>query len=97
MLRKWKRVNVDEKGQNLSGDFQHECGKMHTEILLGVQWYAMCIFLFLRFYDFFKGFAHIYIFIKKLGPLLLYLTYELAQIFMNVNRTEVLLFKQVNK
>ena len=54
-------------------------------------------FSILRFYDFFKGFAHIYIFLKKLGPLLLYLTYELAQIFMNVNRTDVLLFKQVNK
>ena len=32
-------------------------GKMHAQILLGVQWWVMCIFLFLRFYNFVKGIA----------------------------------------
>ena len=36
---------------------------------------VMCIFLFLRFYDFIKGIARIYlVFLKKLRPLFLYLT-----------------------
>ena len=40
--------------QALSGVFQCVCGKMHTKILLGVQWCAICIFLFLKFYNFYK-------------------------------------------
>ena len=41
---------------------------------------------------------HIYIiFIKMLGPVVLYLTYELVQIFISFKRNDASLFKQVNK
>ena len=54
----------------------------------------MCIFLFIRFYNFIKQIVHIYtVFLKKVRPLFLYLTYELDQIFKTLNRTEVSLFK----
>ena len=50
----------------LSGDFQHVHGKIHTQIPLGMRWCTMCIFLFLRFYNFIKGIACINIvFLKK--------------------------------
>ena len=62
------------------------------------KWCAICIFLFLRFYNFIKGFVHIYIIsLKELQLLFLYLTYELAQTFITFNRTDVSLFKQTNK
>ena len=84
--------------QTLSGDFQHACGKMQAYVPLSVRWCAMCIFVFLRFYNFIKGIVHINIvFLKMLGPLLLYLTYELFWIFITFNRTDVWLFKQVNE
>ena len=41
--------------QALSGDFQCACGKMHAQILLGVRWCVMSIFLFLKLYNFNKG------------------------------------------
>ena len=52
-------------GQALSGDFQRACGKMHTQILLGVQWCAMSIFLCLKFYNFIKGIMCIHSIFKK--------------------------------
>ena len=51
--------------QALSGDFQRVCGKMHAQILLGVRWCAMSIFLFLKFYNFIKGIMHIHSIFKK--------------------------------
>ena len=39
----------------------------------------------------------IIVFLKKLRPLLLYLTYSLVQIFISFNKTDVPIFKQVNK
>ena len=51
--------------QALSGDFQAACGKIHVQILLGVQWCAMPIFLFLKSYDFIKGIMHIHSTFKK--------------------------------
>ena len=47
--------------QVLSGDFQHESGKLHAKIRLSVQWFVMCIFLFLRFNNFIKGIVRTYI------------------------------------
>ena len=61
--------------QALSGDFQHTCGKMHVQILLGVRWCAMSIFLFLIFCNFIKGIMHIVVFLKNLRPMFLYFTY----------------------
>ena len=53
--------------QALSGDFQQARGKMHMQILLGMRWCAMCIFLFLKLYSFIKGIMPIYIvFFKNL-------------------------------
>ena len=46
--------------QAYSGDFQRACGKLHMQIVLGVQWYAMSIFLFLKFYSFIKGIMRIH-------------------------------------
>ena len=51
--------------QALSGDFQCACGKMHAQILLGMQWSAMSIFLFLKFYSFIKGILRIHSIFKK--------------------------------
>ena len=49
---------------------------MHAEKLLGMQWCAMCIFLFIKFYNFVKVIVCIYIvFLKEIRPLFLYLTY----------------------
>ena len=63
-----------------------------------MRWGVMCIFLFLRFYNFTEGILCIYIiFLKKLRPLLLYLTYKLVQLFIAFNRTDKSLFKQVIK
>ena len=42
-------ANRVQQIQALSGDFQRKCGKMH---LLGIGWCAICILLFLRFYNF---------------------------------------------
>ena len=58
------------------GDFEHAGGKMQSKILLGVQWCAISIFLFLMFYNFLKGTMHTYIvFLKNLRPMFLYFTY----------------------
>ena len=51
--------------QALSGDFQHVCGKMHAQILLGVRWCVMSIFLFLKFYNFIKGIISIHSIFRK--------------------------------
>ena len=51
--------------QALSGDFQCKCGKMHAQVLLGVQWCVMSIFLFLKFYNFIKGIKCIHSIFKK--------------------------------
>ena len=52
--------------QALSGDFQHAYGKMYVWIPLGVRRCAMCILLFLKFYNFIKGIMRIYVvFLKK--------------------------------
>ena len=49
---------------------------MHVEKLLDMQWCAMCIFLFIKFYNFVKVIVCIYIvFLKETRPLFLYLTY----------------------
>ena len=61
--------------QALSEDFWGARGKMHTQILLGVWWCVMCIFLFLKCYNFIKGIMHMYtVFLKNLSHVfLLYL------------------------
>ena len=51
--------------QALSGDFQCAYGKMHVQILLGVWWCVMSIFLFLKFYNFIKGIMRIHSIFKK--------------------------------
>ena len=51
--------------QAFSGDFQRACGKMHAQILLGMRWCAMSIFLFLKFYHFNKGIMRICSIFKK--------------------------------
>ena len=51
--------------QALSRDFQCTCGKMHVQILLGMRWCAMSIFLFLKFYNFIKGIMRIHSIFKK--------------------------------
>ena len=51
--------------ETLSGDFQYACGKMHPQILLGVWWCAMFIFLLLKFYNFIEGIMHIHSIFKK--------------------------------
>ena len=51
--------------QALSGDFQHSYGKMHAQILLGVRWCVMPMFLFLKLYNFNKGIICIYSIFKK--------------------------------
>ena len=49
---------------------------MHVEKLLGMQWCVMCIFLFIKFYNFVKVIVCIYIvFLKEIRPLFLYLPY----------------------
>ena len=56
----------------------------------------MCISLFLRFYNFIEEIVQIYmVYLKKLRPLVLYLTYQLVQIFITLNRTNVSLFKKL--
>ena len=62
--------------QALSGDFQHVCGKKHKLILLGMRWCVMSVFLFLKFYNFFKGIMQIYIvFPKNLRQMPLFFIY----------------------
>ena len=57
----------------------------------------MCIFLFLRFCNFIKVIVGIYIvFLKKLRPLFLYLTYELVQIFITFNRKGLSIEKELS-
>ena len=51
--------------QALSGDFQCICGKTHVQILLGVWWCVMSIFLFLKLYIFIKRIMHIHSIFKK--------------------------------
>ena len=51
--------------QALSGDFQLACGKMHAQILLGMWWCTMSIFLFLKFCNFIKGIIHIHSIFKR--------------------------------
>ena len=51
-----------------SGDFQRTCGKTHTQILLGVRWCAISIFLFLKLYNFIKGIMRIHSIFKKPKP-----------------------------
>ena len=53
------------KVKALSGDFQCVCGKLHAQTLLGVQWCAMSIFLFLKFSNFIKGIMHRHSIFKK--------------------------------
>ena len=48
-----------------SGDFQRTCGKTHAQILLGVRWCAISIFLFLKLYNFIKGIMRIHSIFKK--------------------------------
>ena len=59
--------------------------------MLGVRWYVMCTFLFIKFFNFIiKGIVRICIvFLKKVRALVLYLTYELLQIFKTFNRSMV--------
>ena len=53
--------------QALSGDFRCVYGKIHLQILLGMQWCVMCIFPFLKCYNFIKGIMRIYtVFLKNL-------------------------------
>ena len=53
--------------QALSGDFRRACDKMHKQILLGVQCCVMCIFFFLKCYNFINGIMRIYtVFFKNL-------------------------------
>ena len=75
--------------QTFSGDFQHTCDKMHASIVLGMWWWAMCIFLFLKFYNFV---ILIHSILKRFRPLSLNLTHSL-----NFNRCDVSFFKQVIK
>ena len=35
------------------------CDKMHAQIMLGMGWCLICIFLFLKFYNFIEGVVHI--------------------------------------
>ena len=78
--------------QALSGNFQHLYGKMHAKIPLGMQWRAMCIFPFLRFYNFIKRFcAHIHSILSR--PLFLYLISELVQTFRTFTRFDISLVK----
>ena len=59
--------NIESTHHVLSRDFQHACDKMNAQILLGVRWCAICIFLFLKFNNFITGIMRIYIvFSKKL-------------------------------
>ena len=58
--------------QTFSGDFQHTCDKMHASIVLGMWWWAMCIFLFLKFYNFV---ILIHSILKRFRPLSLNLTH----------------------
>ena len=51
--------------QALSGGFQRACDKMHAQILLGMRWCAMSIFLFLKRYNFNKGIMRIYSIFEK--------------------------------
>ena len=51
--------------QALSGDFQHTCDKMQSQILLGMRWCAMSIIFFLKFYNFIKGIMNIHSNFKK--------------------------------
>ena len=65
-----KKAGLFEKGdkyplQDLSGDLQRVCGKMHVQILLGVRWCAMSIFLFLKLYNFNEGIIRIYSIFKN--------------------------------
>ena len=41
------------------------CGKMHMQILLGVQWCAISISFFLKFYNFIKGIMRMHSIFKK--------------------------------
>ena len=45
------------------------CVAKWTQILLGVRWCVMCIFLFLQFYNFIKGIMHIYIYLRDYAHL----------------------------
>ena len=63
--------------------FSTRLWKMHAYILLGLQWCAICIFIFLEFYNFIIGIMCIYtVFLKNLRPMFLYLTYLLVKIFV---------------
>ena len=56
---------------------------MHAYILLGLQCWAICIFIFLKFYNFIIGIMCIYkVFFKNLRPMFLYLIYLLVKIFV---------------
>ena len=48
------------------------CDQMHVQVILGVQWCLMCMFLSLKFYNFIKGIVQIYVvFSKTLRPMFL--------------------------
>ena len=65
------------RGQALSGDFQHACGKMHAQIQLGVRWCTMCFFLCVRFYNFIKGIVILYIVFLKEAKTILFILMNL--------------------
>ena len=68
LIAKLKKKNCGHRA--IAVDFQPVRDKMHAKITLSVQWCAMCIFLFLEFYNFIKGIGHMYIvFLKKFIPI----------------------------
>ena len=81
--------------QAFSGDFQQVYEKMYAKITLDVQQCLMCIFLFLKCYNFIKGNVCIYIvFLTKLR--LIVFIPNLLTCSNIYNRTDVSFLKQVN-
>ena len=71
-----------------------KCTRKYRQAWNGVR---MCIFLFLKFYNFIKGIAHIYIvLLKMLKPLFLYLT-ELMNLCLNNLTTAYALLVSFNQ
>ena len=56
------------------------------------------VLFFQKFDNYIKGIVHLYIeFLDKLTPLILHVTYQLIQIFITFDRTDISFFKQVHK